>query len=124
MITLLAAQPAAAWAASTVSGSVLNYRTNGASTQSERYAGPTGGQIRLCADQQGSTTGGGSIAWIKRDVTALPDPTSNSMLVVGANPARCTGYASSSSNNKYYTQVNASIDNGGNWTGWARAEKP
>jgi hypothetical protein len=124
LITLLAAQPGAAWAASIVAGSTLSYSTDGGIDDTGRYSGPTGGQIRLCADQQGSTTGGGSLAWIKRSNTGLPDTTNSSMVVVGANPARCTSYTSSSSNAKYYTKVQASVENGGNWTGWARAEKP
>ena len=122
LIALLAAQPAAAWAASTVTDSYRSYSTDGASRESAKYAGPTGGQIRLCADQTGSTQGGGSLAWIKRSVTALPDTTNSSMVVVGANAAKCTSWTSSSSNAKYYTRVTASIENGG--TGWAKAEKP
>jgi hypothetical protein len=125
MITLLAAQPAAAWAASTVSGSYRSYLTDGKSRDSDNYAGPTGGRIRLCADQQGSVTGlGGSIAWIKRDVSGLPDTTNSSMIVEGGNPPECTDYTSSSSNAHYYTKVLASVDHGGDYTGWAKAEKP
>ena len=125
VIALLAAQPGVAWAVSDVSGSYLSYKTDLKKRDTGTYAGPTGGQIRLCADQQGTVTGqGGSIAYIKRDVSALRDATNSSMVVEGGNAAKCTSYTSSSSNARYYTRVQPSWDGGGNYTGWAKAQKP
>lgn len=125
-LTILSAQPAVAWAGTQVSGSYLSYKTDFTTRESARYAGPTGGQIRLCADQEGAVVGqGGSLAYIKRDNSGVPDTTNSSMTVEGGRPYTCTGYTSSSSNAKYYTRVQSSSDGGAaGYNGYARAERP
>lgn len=125
VITVLAAQPAIAWAGTQITNSYISYKTDLTVRNSSLYAGPTGGQIRVCADQQGTLVGqGGSLAYIKRKNTGLPDTTNSSMTVEGGRAYACSGYTSSSSNAQYYTRVQSSFDGGGNFTGYARAEKP
>lgn len=124
-VAVFALQPAAAWAATTVSGSSLSYLTDLNMRKTSNYSGPTGGQIRLCADQQGSVTGqGGSDARIMRSVQSFPDTVNSRLIVEGGRPLTCTSYTSSSSNAAYYTQVYPSYDGNGKYTGYARAEKP
>ena len=124
-LALLAAQPAVAWAATTVSGSTVNYLTDLKIRTSNNYSGPTGGNIRLCGDQQGSIIGqGGSDTYIYRSVQAFPDTINRRLIVEGGRPLTCTPYTSSSSNAAYYTKVFSSYDGNGKYTGYARAEKP
>jgi hypothetical protein len=125
-ITILAAQPAVAWAGTQVSGSYLTYLLDGTPRNSGTYAGSTGGRIRVCADQVGSAVGfGGSIAYIKRDISGLPDTTNSSLIVEGGRSYSCSSYTSSSSGAQYYTRVQPSVESGGNSkTGYARAERP
>jgi hypothetical protein len=123
-VTVLAAQPGVAWAA-TVSGSYLSYLTDLKIRETGRYPGPTGGNIRLCGDQEGSVIGqGGSDSYIMRDISGLPDSTKARLVIEGGRPPQCTTWASTSSNYYYYTKVYASYDGGGNYNGWAKAEKP
>lgn len=119
---LFAATPAVAAAGTAdIAGSRLDYVTDLKIRTTARYHGASTGHARVCADQTGAVVGqGGSLAWVRHDISNLPDQTVSGMVVEGGRPVACASLGATSTNQWYYTKVQASLDNA---TGWAIARK-
>ena len=116
--TLFAATPAVATAAD-ISGSYLTYTTDLKIRTSARYYGPSTGHARVCADQTGAVVGhGGSLAWVMHDISLAPDRSISGIVVEGGRPTSCGSLGATSTNQRYDTKVQASLDSA---TGWAVA---